>query len=998
LVDSLNRSRNDQAYVNGALAELRAKLEATAQARAAASSATFLMLQSDVGTIEAYASFTRDYSQIALETNEQVAQVETGVKLATSLGLAVGGAYFGNPEITVGALVSLGSVALDLALAEKKAPSVDEQTFDQLVQLRQQVEQMRQEMNVRFDRIDRQLNTMYTQIGVGFAAIGEDIGDLTADVGVLVLDMAVARSELRGLEASLYGVANSVLLQDLTFETDLALDFRADELGDFPYRDLDTNFVTASTIFYNYATSVATDPVFAGPLPDGVTIDNVNDIMAAGYSTTQFINDLAALPQAFGLGTLAPAALVGIEPWSQASAAYAQLARENPWYFAYRNGGGAADELAEIIRDGDRVVDFIEAVRETEADGSSPLFDALVQNYKGAVTEFQSAVDASIVEFLPDAFKNGAYKLNLWASSPQRDLINVTGRIQTLVDADGGSAQPFPVPFTTYRGWEMFTDANSPDQVALLQTAYLIDKAKAGPLVEVRPVFESTFVLASKTDGKYWFRARIENGRTNVYGNPRTSRSFYYYAQFKYVDPFFGNVTWIPITGYSESEIEAFLLDVWNNTDLKNVFTSSINSTGGPDQVFTSGNNRIRIYRGGGLDPIGQNEVLPELRSYRQAARLDLIDKLLLQPSTDLYRKADGLDQAAALLNAYVSIGMPNELNDSQVLRSALRAAPGASELGLGSADVIKLIDQMDQADSNSQAWANQSFNVTRIDDILNSRIDVVAQEIERGLGAGRPAVAPAYVTWVLSELKHLQETATELAIDDTYVVPSGGVLSTTIDNGLLANDLDQPELVISVDLEYASDPGYIAPMNGTVELNADGSFTYQPAPGFVGTDSFTYRSTATIPDTISPVLSEPARVVVIVDEGNATSWSGYPVDPLGWVDTGSWMAWLNVREAPWIWTASLSTWVYIDESVVSNSGGWVYIPKFDIYQGGGASGDTWAGYPANPQGWVNTESWMAWLNVLEAPWIWSASLSTWVYIDESVVSDSGSWVYIPKI
>lgn len=37
----------------------------------------------------------------------------------------------------------------------------------------------------------------------------------------------------------------------------------------------------------------------------------------------------------------------GIEPWSQTSAAYSQLARENPWYFAYRYNRKFEDYDAE---------------------------------------------------------------------------------------------------------------------------------------------------------------------------------------------------------------------------------------------------------------------------------------------------------------------------------------------------------------------------------------------------------------------------------------------------------------------------------------------------------------------------------------------------------------------------------------------------------------------------------------------------------------------------
>ena len=133
LVESLDLSLNDPAYVQGVLDTLRAELEATAQARAASYSATFLMLQSGEGTIQDYASFTRDYSQIALETNENMADLKAGISLVSSFSIGVGGVLFKQPEIAVGAFASMGSQILNIATAQDAAPSVDEQTFQQLV-------------------------------------------------------------------------------------------------------------------------------------------------------------------------------------------------------------------------------------------------------------------------------------------------------------------------------------------------------------------------------------------------------------------------------------------------------------------------------------------------------------------------------------------------------------------------------------------------------------------------------------------------------------------------------------------------------------------------------------------------------------------------------------------------------------------------------------------------------------------------------------------------
>lgn len=56
---------------------------------------------------------------------------------------------------------------------------------------------------------------------------------------------------------------------------------------------------------------------------------------------------------------------------------------------------------------------------------------------------------------------------------------------------------------------------------------------------------------------------------------------------------------------------------------------------------------------------------------------------------------------------------------------------------------------------------------------------------------------------------------------------------------GLLANDSDPDGPAMNTALQ-------VPPANGTVVVNPDGSFTYTPAPGFTGTDSFLYRITDT--------------------------------------------------------------------------------------------------------------------------------------------------------
>ncbi|NLS97813.1 MAG: tandem-95 repeat protein [Planctomycetaceae bacterium] len=71
-------------------------------------------------------------------------------------------------------------------------------------------------------------------------------------------------------------------------------------------------------------------------------------------------------------------------------------------------------------------------------------------------------------------------------------------------------------------------------------------------------------------------------------------------------------------------------------------------------------------------------------------------------------------------------------------------------------------------------------------------------------------------------------------AVDDTYSVDENGTLTVNVADGLLNNDADVDGDAISVALATG-------PSHGTLTLNADGSFEYQPEADYYGTDTFTY-------------------------------------------------------------------------------------------------------------------------------------------------------------
>jgi VCBS repeat-containing protein len=87
------------------------------------------------------------------------------------------------------------------------------------------------------------------------------------------------------------------------------------------------------------------------------------------------------------------------------------------------------------------------------------------------------------------------------------------------------------------------------------------------------------------------------------------------------------------------------------------------------------------------------------------------------------------------------------------------------------------------------------------------------------------------------------------VAVADSYSTPQGVPLTVPAP-GVLANDRDADGTITAALVT--------GPSNGTVALNANGSFTYTPASAFSGTDTFTYRAT-------DGTLSSTATVTIAV-------------------------------------------------------------------------------------------------------------------------------------
>jgi N-acetylneuraminic acid mutarotase len=93
---------------------------------------------------------------------------------------------------------------------------------------------------------------------------------------------------------------------------------------------------------------------------------------------------------------------------------------------------------------------------------------------------------------------------------------------------------------------------------------------------------------------------------------------------------------------------------------------------------------------------------------------------------------------------------------------------------------------------------------------------------------------------------------ANPVAANDSYSVPRNGRLVIGPGQGVLTNDTDANGDALSAVL-------LTNPLHGTLQFNANGSFTYRPTPGYSGKDSFGYRANDGLAN------SNRARVLITV-------------------------------------------------------------------------------------------------------------------------------------
>jgi hypothetical protein len=118
--------------------------------------------------------------------------------------------------------------------------------------------------------------------------------------------------------------------------------------------------------------------------------------------------------------------------------------------------------------------------------------------------------------------------------------------------------------------------------------------------------------------------------------------------------------------------------------------------------------------------------------------------------------------------------------------------------------------------------------------------------------------------------------TTTPIAFDDTYTAVGNVRISVPAANGLTSNDSDPDGGTVVANAGTSSSAS-----GGDVTVNADGSFTYNPPPGFEGADTFTYTiAGASAPSNTATVTVNVAGMIWFIDASAAVSGDGRLTSP----------------------------------------------------------------------------------------------------------------------
>jgi len=137
-----------------------------------------------------------------------------------------------------------------------------------------------------------------------------------------------------------------------------------------------------------------------------------------------------------------------------------------------------------------------------------------------------------------------------------------------------------------------------------------------------------------------------------------------------------------------------------------------------------------------------------------------------------------------------------------------------------------------------------------------------------------------------------------------------------------------------AIDLRYASPEGL-----ASLQIAVDGGepLVVGPLPATGGWQAWETREigqlnlpegSSTLRMTVDSPEDEDLNINWMeIQSAAADSWAGYPLIENGFVNTGDFLGYLYVGQAPFVWCYRMERWIFLPEENAAGSGAWLYAP-----------------------------------------------------------------------
>jgi Glucodextranase, domain B/Bacterial Ig domain len=769
----------------------------------------------------------------------QIASAISGfMDAASGMGSGDGGGDGSELGSAVGIAASIASqnyigAAMSVFSMFSGGSSPDGAILEQIGALRKDIADLSRNMNTRFDRIDTQLNVIMNTLNSNFNAIDVHLGTITGDLTTIKTQLSTLQQQMSKMEMRIMASLQDTQIQDLNANINSAFNYS----GAMPY----STWNAMNGWFYTYNKNTASNSTFANQAAPSI-VDTELFSWLNSDSIDANVNKLAKYPvQKWGLAfspPLLPSSGNIPNPviWSKSAEAFLEFSKLQPW-FAALDDNNSTQWMNSIIAEGQKIKRVATAINHNENGLIGKLMGQSGSPVKGLYDSKGKQIFDTFATQEADYYANNS---------------TVLGSGTSKIDIWGDVSQP--ANFVLRPPVTGVTSGTIQSSTTLMQTF--------GPLPDSLKLSDHLNNKLKIIVSNYYSYQDPNDEENNIYG-----AKFTLLYSDKIISSFLGD--YLISSWYNHDDAQTYLKFNFNSINFLNLeFINTVETTDNLNQVSN-------------ID--APNDIRMSFNFHQASYYQQVFDALINytdndippSPNADLFKELSGAKQ---LLQSYLALGFDRSLKQNDYLKY----------LTYGDKSIFDgAVCTTDCATNNNSLYAAIKNHITKLNatkqplprlDLATQfykRSDALAGELETiiaSISAGTYKEFQSSIDATLDKLGMRINTLKTLAANDSYRVVPGTTLIVAAP-GILTNDVQQNGITLKGIVQSL-------PTHGTLTVNAagdgafDGSFTYQPQAGYVGTDSFTYIAQGSRPvdgfSTTSDVTN-PATVLIKVSSALPT-------------------------------------------------------------------------------------------------------------------------------